>query len=229
MTLREFHAELLTVRRLRHPNIVPFYAASAQPPDLCLVMELLPTSLFDVLHNARLPIDDHRLCAMALDIARALLYLHAQTPPIIHRDVKPANLLLDRAWRVKLCDFGLASALPHQRHAGTVAYMAPELLDPDGTFNAAVDVYAFGVVLNEMLSGRVPFETIDDNAIRRRVMQGDRPIIPISCPLPLRRLIESCWQHDARKRPIMADVHDRLQHYLIALKNDASMRTPMPS
>ncbi|KAJ9515751.1 hypothetical protein QJQ45_008633 [Haematococcus lacustris] len=118
----------------------------------------------------------------------------------VHRDIKPANFLLDRAWRVKVCDFGLASNSHGQAGAGTPAYMAPELLDSK-PYNEKVDVYAFGVLLNEMVAREVPFSNMSVPEIRADVLAGKRPDVPMSCPSTLQDIITKCWAQDAASRP----------------------------
>jgi serine/threonine protein kinase len=181
---------------------VQFLGACSKPPNLAMVMEYLPFSLFDVLHGdrANTPLDRTRVLALAADIARAFVYLHSRKPAVIHRDIKPANFLLDRAWRVKLCDMGLASN--NQSGAGTPAYMAPELLVPEARgYNEKVDVYAFGVLLNEMVGRQQPFKGWEVGQIVSAVLAGQRPDVPLSCPRPLQDIITQCWQQQAAARP----------------------------
>jgi len=102
---------------------------------------------------------------MASDVTRALAYLHTRSPPVIHRDIKPGNLLIDRAWKVKLADFGLAFSERAKQGAGTPQYMAPELLNGD-EFGHKVDVYALGMVLYEILTRTVPFDGLDAPSIK---------------------------------------------------------------
>ncbi len=78
---------------------------------------------------AGVDLDRKRIVALMQDVARAFIYLHSRKPAIVHRDIKPANFLVDRQWRVKLCDFGLASNSRAQAGAGTPHYMAPELYE----------------------------------------------------------------------------------------------------
>ena len=123
------------------------------------------------------------------------------------RDLKPHNLLLDRAWKVKLCDFGLAGNC--KGGVGTPAYMAPELLTGD-LFTDKVDVYAFGVVLNEILCRRPPFFGIEPQRISELVKRGDRPDISPSIPEELKQLIKACWDQDAACRPDFKWIQKRL-------------------
>lgn len=117
-------------------------------------------------------------------------YLHAQRPAIIHRDLKTHNLLKAYDGHVKICDFGLVKVTNPQ--AGTPAYMAPELFQ-NKPYNKSVDVYSFGVVFWELFCGEIPFYMVDIPDIRQRVLSGDRPKIPGSCPQRWTNLIRQCW------------------------------------
>lgn len=131
-------------------------------------------------------------------------------PTIVHRDIKPANFLVDRAWRVKVCDFGLASNSRQQAGAGTPAYMAPELLQGK-PYNEKADIYALGVVLNEMGARRQPFDGLPPGEIRAAVLAGQRPEVPLTCPKPLSELIRQCWHDDQTQRPSAAKVLETLK------------------
>ncbi|GFH22513.1 protein kinase domain-containing protein, partial [Haematococcus lacustris] len=198
--VQEFREEVMTLQALRHPNILQFLGACMKLPNLAMVTEHLPHSLHSVMYGGSTQLDRARVVSIAQDIARAFVYLHSRKPPVVHRDIKPANFLLDRAWRVKVCDFGLASNSHGQAGAGTPAYMAPELLDSK-PYNEKVDVYAFGVLLNEMVAREVPFSNMSVPEIRADVLAGKRPDVPMSCPSTLQDIITKCWAQDAASRP----------------------------
>jgi serine/threonine protein kinase len=158
---RRFLQEARTAAGLDHPNVVTVFDAGADGGALFLVMELVSgcTLAEHIARHAPLPVDD------AVDIVRqiagALAAAHARG--IVHRDVKPANVLLDRSGRALLTDFGIAKHLDEIESAitsagmvvGTPAYLAPEqAMGHDLT--PACDVYALGVVLHEMLTGWHP-------------------------------------------------------------------------
>ncbi|KXZ49430.1 hypothetical protein GPECTOR_21g656 [Gonium pectorale] len=162
--------EVEVLGRCRHPNVTRLLAASLAPPRLCLVMELMDTSLARVLYGSLdgdgvgqlLPLD--KVLHIAMEIAQALTYLH---PTVLHRDLKPHNVLISRPHSrtpvVKLADFGLSrirdTVLPTRcPEVGTTPYMSPEAFDATNhTITDRADVYAFGVILWEMLAGRRPW------------------------------------------------------------------------
>lgn len=116
----------MTHRGLVHPHVVQYLGAHRTPPNLVMVTEYMQYSLQDIIYDTRLSasLSQERVIDMAIQITNAFRFLHSRSPPVIHRDIKPANFLVDRAFKVKLCDFGLASATAAQRGAGTPAYMA---------------------------------------------------------------------------------------------------------
>ncbi len=160
--LARFTREARTVAKLRHPAIVALHEVGTEDAKPFLVMELIPgRPLKALLSESRL--SPHRLAEIAADVADALA--HAHDLGIVHRDVKPSNVIVDRDGRPHLMDFGLAhdTTASQQLTAtgqilGTPAYMAPEQADDGfGEVGPAADVYGLGVLLYEGLLGRTPF------------------------------------------------------------------------
>jgi serine/threonine protein kinase len=163
---REFDRELQTLRLCRHENVVPLLGSCNQEGHpLCLVYPFMANgSLFDaLLPSSSVHLDAAQRVTIALGAARGLQYLHtAETdmfhdkPSIIHRDIKSANILLDSQLRARICDVGLAreadSAATMTGGVGTPGYVDPEYHDTL-EFTAASDVFSFGVVLVELLTG----------------------------------------------------------------------------
>ena len=197
---KEFMDELLVMNQVQHKNIVTMIGACVRPPKLCIVLELAVNgSLHEVLHTRRVPLSEKQIVACARDTATGLAYLHGRSPGIIHRDIKSQNLPVTDDFTIKLCDFGLAST--NVTAAGTPSYMAPELLR-SGLFSKQVDVYAFGVVMWEMVCRAVPFAGWDPLDIKSFVTDGKRLEVPRSgLPKPVLQLIERCWHEDPAKRP----------------------------
>ncbi|KAF5177923.1 Serine/threonine-protein kinase CTR1 [Thalictrum thalictroides] len=133
-TLSDYKKEIAIMKRLRHPNVLLFMGAVYSPERLAIVTEFLPRgSLFRTLHRNSQPLDIRRRFKMSLDVAKGMNYLHHRNPPIIHRDLKSSNLLVDRNWTVKVGDFGLskwknATYLTAKSGRGTPQWMAPEVL-----------------------------------------------------------------------------------------------------
>ncbi|XP_058108185.1 probable serine/threonine-protein kinase SIS8 isoform X3 [Magnolia sinica] len=107
--LAEFISEVQIMKRLRHPNVVLFMGAVTRAPHLSIVTEFLPRgSLYRIIHRPNNQLDERRRLKMSLDVARGMNYLHNFKPVIVHRDLKSPNLLVDKNWNVKVCDFGLS-------------------------------------------------------------------------------------------------------------------------
>lgn len=163
MRLRFLH-EAQILAQIRHPHIVPVHhaAVEAESGRAYFVMDLLPESLDGRISEARtLPESD--VAALALQLLSALEALHSHQPPIVHRDVKPSNLLLDETGALQLADFGIAhEAVPDNRgltktgiQPGTSAYAAPEQ-KAGFPISPAADYYAFGCALYRLLTGGMP-------------------------------------------------------------------------
>lgn len=217
-TLRaDFMQELQILSELDHPGIVRMFGACVTPPNLCMVLELCHTSLYALLHNTTQPVSEKQIITMALETAEALEYLHSQSPPVIHRDIKTQNLLLTSRGQIRLCDFGLVSA--QSTMAGTPAYMAPELLK-GSPFSRKVDTYAFGVVLWEIIMRAVPFHAWEASEVRDFVLRGDRLDLPRSgCHKACIQLIERCWAAEQTVRPEFSKIAKALARIKASVKD----------
>ncbi|GLC53913.1 hypothetical protein PLESTB_000803300 [Pleodorina starrii] len=212
--------EVEVLGRCCHPNVVRLLAACLTPPQPCLVMELMQTSLERLLHArpARL-LPLQTVLHISLDIARGLEFLH---PTILHRDLKPANVLINGADTArplaKLADFGLSRLLTtalitQHPEAGTPPYLAPECFDPDDfKVTHQADIYSLGVVIAEMLAGERPWEghTIVQLGVQVALL-GKRPTLlqglsSDRCPRKLWQLVYDCWDKDPQRRPAAAEV-----------------------
>ncbi|KAJ9692877.1 hypothetical protein PVL29_011803 [Vitis rotundifolia] len=163
---REFENEVDWLSKIQHQNIVSLLGCCIHGETRFLVYEMMQNgSLEAQLHGPShgSTLTWHLRMKIAVDVARGLEYLHEHcNPPVIHRDLKSSNILLDSDFNAKLSDFGLAITSGTQNKnnlklSGTVGYVAPEYL-LDGKLTDKSDVYAFGVVLLELLMGRKPVE-----------------------------------------------------------------------
>ncbi|PKA62457.1 putative receptor-like protein kinase [Apostasia shenzhenica] len=157
--------ELDLLGKIRHPNIVSVLGYCIHGESRFLVYELLQNgSLEEQLHGPSYgaALTWHLRMKIALDAARGLEYLHEHCyPPVIHRDLKSSNILLDTEFNAKIADFGLAASGGTDKGSfklsGTFGHVAPEYI-LDGKLSEKSDVYAFGIVLLELLIGRKPVE-----------------------------------------------------------------------
>jgi len=203
---------------LNHSNIAAIYGIEESQATRALVMELVegPT-LGDRITRGPIPIEE--ALPVASEIAEALEYAHERG--IVHRDLKPANIKLSREGQVKVLDFGLAKALSDETPAsrqsnsptlsvaatqagiilGTAAYMAPEQAKGMEVDRRA-DIWAFGVVLYEMLSGKHMFDEPTTSETLAAVLKSDIKLdsLPASTPATVRRLLERCLDRDRRQR-----------------------------
>ncbi|KAL6046584.1 Myotubularin-like phosphatase domain [Balamuthia mandrillaris] len=155
---------------------------------------------------------------IAKDIAKALAHLHSASPPIIHCDLKSPNILLcadkeNAAVVAKVCDFGLANNTAWKllgRKVANPVWLAPEILR-GGEYNTKADVYGFGVVLWEMLTGKDFLHKLRFlSEMEDYILSGEREEIP-DCKIPeYEQLLKECWQDDPAQRPTFADITKRL-------------------
>lgn len=212
---RELRARFLQeagiVQRLRHPDIVAVQAAGEAQGALWLAMELAPGCPLDQYLDARSLLPPRVALRIAARVARALGHAHRQG--VVHRDVKPSNVLVDLATdSVKLTDFGTARLLDSRRTGtefilGTPAYMAPEVLAGDGA-TAATDLYSLGVVLYELLAGRRPHQSSSLGELLRQVAQesaADIRSLQPELPAALSQLLSQLLEKRAAARPASAD------------------------
>ncbi|KAG6525818.1 LRR receptor-like serine/threonine-protein kinase RPK2 [Zingiber officinale] len=160
--VQQFHAEIKTLGRLRHSNLVMLIGYHLSDSEMFLIYNYLSGGNLErfIQERSRRPVNWRMLHKIALDIACALNYLHDQcVPRILHRDVKPSNILLDNEYNAYLSDFGLARLLGNsETHAttgvaGTFGYVAPEYAMTCRVSDKA-DVYSYGVVLLELISDK---------------------------------------------------------------------------
>ncbi|KAM9113065.1 mitogen-activated protein kinase kinase kinase 10 [Pangshura tecta] len=206
---------------LHHPNIIALKAVCLQPPNLCLVMEYARGgALSRALAGRKVP--PHVLVNWAVQIARGMNYLHNEAVvPIIHRDLKSINILILEKMEagelggctLKITDFGLAREwhkTTKMSAAGTYAWMAPEVIRLS-RFSKSSDVWSFGVLLWELLTGEVPYREIDALAVAYGVAMNKLTLpIPSTCPEPFARLLAECWDPDPHTRPPFGSILGRL-------------------
>ena len=221
-----FVVEAQAVAKLRHPNIVEvFDVSSAEDPEKFLVVELVRGATLRKLLKQRAPLPPEVAAAIGLDLLAALAHAHVEG--VVHRDVKPENVLIEhRAPRaegetpvpsssdtssrvsVKLTDFGIAKLLDAQgvtstgQVLGSPAHMAPEQIE-GGDVDARADVFGMGVLLYEAMVGHLPFEGTNPAQVLRRVLDGQYSPADIERPQVGKRmsaLLDRALAHDPANR-----------------------------
>ncbi|KAI4871628.1 hypothetical protein NFI96_013402 [Prochilodus magdalenae] len=195
--------EIKHLRKLKHPNIITFKGVCTQAPCYCIIMEYCAQGqLYEVLRAGR-KITPSLLVDWAMGIAGGMNYLHLHK--IIHRDLKSPNMLITHDDLVKISDFGTSKELRDKStkmsFAGTVAWMAPEVIRNEPV-SEKVDIWSFGVVLWEMLTGEIPYKDVDSSAIIWGVGNNSLQLpLPESCPDGFKILLKQCWNCKPRNRP----------------------------
>ncbi|XP_010904532.1 leucine-rich repeat receptor-like serine/threonine/tyrosine-protein kinase SOBIR1 [Elaeis guineensis] len=230
--MRQIRSEILTVGRMRHPNLLRLLAHVPQPDCHYLVYEFMHHgSLHDVLKSGAPELDWPTRYRIALGIAAGLEYLHdVHRPRIIHRDLKPANILLDDGLNARIADFGLAKVVPDfisgplssNNIAGTVGYIAPEYYQTLSCTDKC-DIYSFGVILAVLVTGKFPndafFQMTDEMCIVgwvASVIRSDDPKVAldpnlVGCGFEEKMLLVLkiacfCTYDDPSERPNSKDV-----------------------
>ncbi|OIV91780.1 hypothetical protein TanjilG_14359 [Lupinus angustifolius] len=231
--IMSFRQEVSVLKRLRHPNILLFMGAVTSPQHLCIVTEFFPRgSLFRMLQRNAAKLDWRRRVQMALDIARGVNYLHHYNPPIIHRDLKSSNILVDKNWTVKVGDFGLSrlkyeTFLTTKTGRGTPQWMAPEVLRNEPSDEKS-DVYSFGVILWELATKKIPWDTLNITQVTGAVgFMNHRLEIPEDVEPQWACIIKSCWHSDSACRPTFEELLERLKELQkqFAVKFQAASRS----
>ncbi|XP_011015399.1 PREDICTED: probable receptor-like protein kinase At1g80640 isoform X2 [Populus euphratica] len=250
---REFENELNWLTKIHHQNIISLLGYCIHGEQRFLVYEMMQNgSLESQLHG---PTHGSALTwnlrmKIAVDVARGLEYLHEHcNPPVVHRDLKSSNILLDSNFNAKLSDFGLAVASGIQNKyiklSGTSGYVAPEYL-LDGKLTDKSDVYAFGVLLLELLIGRKPVEKTSPDHFQFIVSWAmprlaDRSKLPnfvdpvIKDTMNLKHLYQVaavavlCVQQEPSYRPLITDVlHSLIPLVPLALGGSLRITGPVP-
>uniref|UniRef100_A0A182R1G8 mitogen-activated protein kinase kinase n=1 Tax=Anopheles funestus TaxID=62324 RepID=A0A182R1G8_ANOFN len=181
--------------------------------DVWICMELMTTCFDKLQKKSKKPVPEEILGKVTVATVRALAYLK-DNHRVIHRDVKPSNILIDDRGNIKLCDFGISGRLvdsnARTRSAGCAAYMAPERIDPAKTvYDIRADVWSLGITLVELATGVFPYRgCVTDFEVLTQVLTSNPPRLPEDQPFSpeFRDFVQLCLQKDYQARPKYPDL-----------------------
>ena len=203
--------EIDSLMKLDHPNVIKLIGVTVTPP-FCIATNFIPNGcLADLIHGKTINPRSTPLfrSKVALDVSRALEYIHALG--LLHRDLKPLNILLDDNDRAVVCDFGLARVKSNVMSCelGTMQWVAPEILTAGNRYTQSVDVYAFGIIMWELLTSENPYHGLHPVQLANMVLKFKmRPEIPENTPEDLKTLITRCWDQDPNNRPPFKELRE---------------------
>ena len=231
---REFRNELNVRRKLKHPHLILFLGATTVPGKLCIVTELIDSTLTALLADEDVTLSWSAHLQIALDIAKGVSYLHQCKPaPIIHRALNPLNVLVDSSsYRAKI-DVALTRVTAFESAATDTAedrwkWTAPEVLS-GGAATEKSDVFSFAILLWQLASHQIPYEGLDSAMTAANIMSASfRPAIPSTTAADYAQLIQACWQQLTMLRPSFAQIVEALTAMLAAAKaQKKSAKTPI--
>ena len=217
--VREFFAEMEILSNARHDHIVRFLGGCVQPDNLCILFEFCPQSLYDLLRRTEAPLELKQVLTIARQVALGIYYLHSCKPPVLHLDLKSANVLLDAHGSAKVCDFGLAhlklGADVRTERMGSPMWTAPEILK-GAARNEKADTYSFGMLLFELLTRQLPYVGFAATQVVMGVITNllPRPELPADAshyPEALAVLMRECWAFESSERPAFSTILDAIE------------------
>ncbi|KAJ7979492.1 Kinase family protein [Quillaja saponaria] len=226
--IADFWKEALILSSLHHPNVVSFYGIVRDGPDgsLATVTEFMVNgSLKQFLQKKDRTIDRRKRLIIAMDAAFGMEYLHGKN--IVHFDLKCENLLVNmrdpQRPVCKIGDLGLSKVKQHTLVSGgvrgTLPWMAPELLSGKSNMvSDKIDVYSFGIVMWELLTGDEPYKDMHCASIIGGIVNNSlRPQIPTWCDPEWKALMQSCWASDTAERPSFSEISQKLRSMAAAM------------
>ena len=227
--LQAFKNEVAVLRKTRHVNILLFMGCVSKPQLAIVTQWCEGSSLYKHLHVFESRFQLLTLVEIGRQTAQGMDYLHAKN--IIHRDLKSNNIFLHDDLTVKIGDFGLATAktrwsgsLQFHQPTGSILWMAPEVIrmQEENPYSFQSDVYAFGVVLFELLAGQLPYVQVNNKdqilfMVGRGYLRPDLNKLRSDTPKALRRLTEDCIKFSRDERPIFRQILASLEALLRGL------------
>lgn len=229
------NTEIKIMKSLKHINLVEYFGHCIKESSVKLIMELCKGgNLYFLLTNSNLKLSIKQKLKISLDIASGLNYLHSQSPPIIHRDIKSMNILLlndlidnDSVPLAKIADLGISKIFEctnskcFMTQCGTPQWTAPEILrgEPYGTKS---DIYSFSILLWEIFSEQIPYCEYDLNKLQIAIQVASnknfRPglnFLKNETPEVIKNLIKNCWNDDPKLRLEISEIYNKLKDLVI--------------
>lgn len=206
--IEKLEDELKILQDLRHPNIVSYLGHECLETELCIFMEFVPGGSIASMLKEFGPLNGQLLRSTTLGALRGLDYLHTRSPPVCHRDVKGANVLVDLTLNIKLADFGCSKRSDLTTSfttIGSIPWMAPEVIQQQDGHGRKADIWSLGCTVIEMATAELPWgKGVFDNpinALRRIGLSEETPPVPESMPADLQVLVHSCLSRKVEERP----------------------------
>uniref|UniRef100_A0A3P8ZH32 non-specific serine/threonine protein kinase n=1 Tax=Esox lucius TaxID=8010 RepID=A0A3P8ZH32_ESOLU len=235
--LQAFKNEMQVLRKTRHVNILLFMGFMTKPNFAIITQWCEGSSLYRHLHVSETKFDTMRRIDVARQTAQGMDYLHAKN--IIHRDLKSNNIFLHEGWTVKIGDFGLATVKSRwsgsqqvEQPSGSILWMAPEVIrmQDANPYTFQSDVYGYGVVLFELMSGTLPYSQINNRdqilfMVGRGYLSPDLSLLSSSSPKSMKRLIIDCLKFKRDERPLFPQIMlgiEQVQDLLPKIERSAS-------
>ncbi|XP_078392863.1 serine/threonine-protein kinase A-Raf-like [Cetorhinus maximus] len=235
--LQAFKNEVQVLRKTRHVNILLFMGFLTKPQMAIVTQWCESSSLYRHLHVLETKFDTFQLIDIARQTAQGMDYLHAKN--IIHRDLKSNNIFLHEGLTVKIGDFGLATVKSRwsgsqqvEQPSGSILWMAPEVIrmQDNNPYSFQSDVYAYGIVLYEIMTGTLPYSHINNRdqiifMVGRGYLTPDLSKVYRNCPKAMKRLIVDCIKVKRDERPLFIQILasiEMLQHALPKIERSAS-------
>ncbi|XP_060586749.1 serine/threonine-protein kinase A-Raf-like isoform X2 [Ruditapes philippinarum] len=227
--LQAFKNEVAVLRKTRHLNVLLFMGCTSKPQLAIITQWCEGSSLYKHLHVDDIKFEMLGLLEIGRQTALGMDYLHAKS--IIHRDLKSNNIFLTEDLTVKIGDFGLATVKTRwsgshqfQQPTGSILWMAPEVIrmQEQNPYTFQSDVYAFGIVLYELMTGNLPYSHINNKdqilfMVGKGYLSPDVNKVRNDCPKALIRLMQDCCKYDRETRPLFPQILSSLEILLSSL------------
>ena len=227
----KFRTEAQSAAGLEHPNIVNIYDVGSEEGFHYIVMEYVEGITLKTYIEKKRQLSYKEAISIAIQVGRGIEAAHNKN--IVHRDIKPQNIMISTEGKVKVTDFGIARAATsntiHSDVMGSVHYSSPEQAR-NGFVDGKSDIYSLGIVMYEMVTGRVPFDGDTTVAIAiqhlQEEMESPRSFVP-DLPISLEKIILKCTQKSADRRYVsIGELLEDLRHALVSPDEDFVVFSP---